>query len=119
ELAAALESSLARQGISAGRLRILAQLMDQGRPATHSELAQWSGVTNGTITGLVDGLEREGYVRREPSPDDRRVVMIALTPAGLAHVKKILPDHLTRLARLMSGLTKAQQRTLVQLLLKV
>ncbi len=119
ELAASLQSSLAMYGISEGRLRILGLLMDHDRPATHTELAEWSGVTAGTITGLIDGLERDRYVVRKASETDRRVILIEMTPAGQKHLDAILPGHLTRLSRMMSRLSKAEQRTLVKLLLKV
>ena len=119
ELAAALQISLAEYGISEGRLRVLAILMCRGEPATHSELAECSGVTKGTMTGLIDGLERDGFVRRQPSEEDRRATLIGLTPAGQASLDRILPDHLSRLSRLMAGLTGSEQRTLVRLLMKV
>ncbi|WP_395857297.1 MarR family winged helix-turn-helix transcriptional regulator [Cystobacter fuscus] len=41
-------------------------------------------VTPAVITGLLDRLERRGYVRREPEPDDRRRLRMVLTEAGLA-----------------------------------
>lgn len=43
------------------------------RPAmTASELASLTGLTTGAVTGVVARLERRGYLRREPDPDDRR-----------------------------------------------
>src|SRR5690606_3906622 len=94
-------------------------LLDRPQPATHSELAEESGVTKGTITGLVDGLERDGYVRRQPDKRDRRVSRIALTAAGEAYLDEILPEHLARLSRVMNGLSAEEQCTLVSLLRKV
>lgn len=119
EVEAAVDASLARLGISEGRLRILAILLDRPGAATHSELAEESGVTKGTITGLVDGLERDGYVQRQPDAQDRRVSRIALTPAGEAYLDEILPGHLARLSRVMSGLTETEQCQLVTLLRKL
>lgn len=119
ELESAVRTSLSKRGISEGRLRILGILLDRPEAATHSELADESGVTKGTITGLVDGLERDGYVQRLPDEQDRRVTRIQLTPAGQAYLDEILPGHLSRLARLMAGLTPAEQRMLVELLRKV
>ena len=119
ELASALQESLARYGITEGRLRAMAILLEQDRPLTHSELADLSGVTKGTVTGLVDGLARDGYVERQPDPDDRRVVKVALTAAGQACVARILPDHLSRLSRMMANLTEAEQQALIELLHKV
>lgn len=118
-LGTALEASLARRGVSEGRLRILAMLLDLGKPATHSQLAEMSCVTKGTITGLIDGLEYDGLVRRLPDPDDRRVTFIELSRGGEAYLDRILPGHLKRLSQLMSGLSREEQRQLVTLLGKV
>ncbi len=119
EVQAALEASLAKHDMSEGRLRVLVLLLDQDQPIPHSELADLSCVTKGTITGLVDSLERDGYVERQPDQDDRRVVKIALTRAGRAVIDRILPGHLTRLSKMMRRLTKREQKSLIDLLTKV
>ncbi|KFA93877.1 MarR family winged helix-turn-helix transcriptional regulator [Archangium violaceum] len=51
-------------------------------PLSMGELARRVGVTEKTITGIVDRLEREGYAQRERDPADRRVVHVRLTPRG-------------------------------------
>jgi DNA-binding Lrp family transcriptional regulator len=51
-------------------------LLDQHGPSTAGRLAQLSGFTTGAITGIVDRLERAGYARREPHPNDRRSIVI-------------------------------------------
>ena len=45
-------------------------------PITAGELAQRTGLTTGAITGLIDRLEKAGFVRRAKDPDDRRRVVI-------------------------------------------
>lgn len=50
---------------------------------TMGELARRIGVTEKTVTGIVDRLERESYVQRERDATDRRVVRVCLTPKGL------------------------------------
>lgn len=60
-------------------------------------LARRLMVTPAVITGMLDRLERQGYVRREPEPDDRRRLRMVLTEAGLAvseHVRKALTGEL-------------------------
>ncbi|WP_413815960.1 MarR family winged helix-turn-helix transcriptional regulator [Kitasatospora purpeofusca] len=54
-------------------------------PMTPGELGARTGLTTGPTTRLVDRLEAAGYVRRAPSPDDRRKVIIEPVgkPAGL------------------------------------
>jgi DNA-binding MarR family transcriptional regulator len=51
-------------------------LIVRHQPLTAGRLAELTGLTTGAITGLVDRLERRGYVRREPHPRDRRSVMV-------------------------------------------
>lgn len=120
EVSAAKKETLARYGLSEGRLHVLALLMEHHpRPLSHSELAELSSVTKGNITGLVDGLERDGQVRREDSEEDRRVSLISLTSLGQQLIENILPNYFTRLAALMGELSIAERKTLVSLLTKV
>lgn len=118
-LAAALEASLVGYGLSEGRLRMLGTLLLEDGPLAHCKLAERTSVTRGTITGLVDSLERDGLVRRRPDEHDRRVTLVELTAEGRALLDRVLPGHLARLSRLMSGLTRDEQKQLVALLLKV
>lgn len=119
EVSAQLQLSLDSFGISEGRLRVLGYVLYVGAPATHSQLAEAAMVTKGTVTGLVDGLEREKLVRRFPSAEDRRVSLIDLTPAGRRLLDEILPGHLRRLSELMRGVSPAERKTLTRLLEKV
>ncbi len=50
--------------------------------ASPSEIANWLHMSPAAITGRLDALERRGFVRRLPSPDDRRKVLVELTAAG-------------------------------------
>jgi DNA-binding MarR family transcriptional regulator len=49
--------------------------------ATAGEFAKATGLTTGAITGVIDRLERAGYVRRERDPSDRRKVIVRARPA--------------------------------------
>jgi DNA-binding MarR family transcriptional regulator len=51
------------------------------------------------LTRLVDGLERDGYVRREVDPANRRATLVVLTPAGLAALEQAWPTHLRGVER--------------------
>ena len=72
---------------SAGGL-VLGLLRDHG-PMTPSELGEGLIVTRATVTGLLDSLERRGYVRREPHATDRRSLVVELTPEGLAVLQQV------------------------------
>src|SRR5688500_8720523 len=61
------------------------------------ELARLWQVTPAVITGVIDRLERRELVRREPDPDDRRRLRLALTDAGLAAsalVERVLTEEM-------------------------
>jgi DNA-binding IclR family transcriptional regulator len=79
ELSAAViffhEAVAAHLGMNATEWKCLG-LLDQHGPAAAGRLARLSGFTTGAITGIVDRLERAGYVRRERNPRDRRSVII-------------------------------------------
>ena len=88
-------------------------------PLTPAELADRTGVTRATITGLVDTLERAGLVTRTPHPDDRRMMSIGLTKEGEKTLAQIMPEHFRRMAWLMEPLSEKERKTFVRLLTKV
>ena len=53
-----------------------------------SELGQHLFLDNSTITGLTDRLEKEGFVRRQANPKDRRIYLIHITPEGIKEVNQ-------------------------------
>ena len=78
-------------------------------PLTMGELARRVGVTEKTITGLVDRLEGDGYVARERDPGDRRVVRARLTGKG-ARVQRELDAHIQEKLSLALGLLDPPDR---------
>ena len=63
-------------------------LIKQKSGQSMSELSQILSVDNSTLTGLVDRLERAGFVRRNSDPDDRRALNIDITEAGIRELEK-------------------------------
>ena len=76
-------------GMSYARGRVVAALHALG-PVKMRELSQAVGVTPRTITGLVDALEADGWVARQADPTDRRVTIVALTPAASSAFARLL-----------------------------
>jgi DNA-binding MarR family transcriptional regulator len=76
-------------GMSYARGRVVAALHALG-PVKMRELSQAVGVTPRTITGLVDALEADGWVARQSDPADRRVTIVALTPAAASAFARLL-----------------------------
>ena len=63
-------------------------LLKQQSGRTMTELSQILSIDNSTITGLIDRLEKAGFVKRNSSPHDRRVSQIHITQEGIDEVKK-------------------------------
>ena len=74
--------------VSAAGGLVLGILRDQG-PLSPSALSDRLIVTRATVTGVLDSLERRGFVRRSPNPSDRRGQVATLTPAGLAVLQEV------------------------------
>jgi len=88
-------------------------------PRTPAELAEAAGVTRATMTGLIDTLERDGYVKREPDPEDRRMMSVLLTAKGERFLHDLLPGHFKLISKLMAPLNEIERKTLVRLLTKI
>lgn len=78
-------------------------------PLTMGELARRVGITEKTITGVVDRLERAGQLRRERDEHDRRVVRARLTNKGTALHKKLHSEMSKNMVRIL-GLLDARDR---------
>src|SRR5579871_3034773 len=72
-------------GISGSDMDCMDFLNMEGR-MTAGRLAELTGLTTGAITGVVDRMEKAGFVRRERDDSDRRKVFIALVPERLAEI---------------------------------
>jgi DNA-binding MarR family transcriptional regulator len=88
-----------RLGISPADLETMDLLHIHG-PLTAGRLAELTGLTTGAITGVVDRLERAGFVRRERDATDRRRVIVHLVPDRARKVGKMFEP----LARAMAQL---------------
>ena len=120
-----IESQLAGFEISQGRFGVLMALWGScqragcKQPLMPAELAERTGVTRATITGLVDTLERAGLVKRARHAEDRRMMSVGLTRRGEKLLGKIIPGHFRRMAWLMEPLGESERRTFVRLLVKL
>jgi DNA-binding MarR family transcriptional regulator len=114
----AQRATFARYELDPPAFDVLATLRRSGAPFELSagDLMRSAMVTSGAITQRLDRLETRGLVRRDPHPNDGRVVLVSLTPAGRELVDRVLPDHLATEERLLAGLTPQQRTALADLL---
>src|SRR5690349_15709554 len=82
-------AAAARAELNVTDLEVIGML-ELGGPMTAGQLADLMGLTTGAITGMIDRMEKAGYIRRERDPDDGRRVIVQLASDGDA-LKKIAP----------------------------
>lgn len=110
---------LSPHGLSEGRFVLLFLLDTAPDGLAPNTLAERAGVTRATITGLLDGLERERLVARHAEANDRRGLRIRLTPAGKQVAQAVFEQHSHWIAGLYGGLSSTERKQLLGLLDKV
>jgi DNA-binding MarR family transcriptional regulator len=115
EVRASLEAELVEEfGLTEGDYAVLVALSEAAdRRARMCDLAASLHLTPGGLTRRLDGLVAKGLVAREPSEQDRRVVMAVLTDEGMALLERAAPVHVAGVRRhLLDHLTRDELRTI-------
>lgn len=110
---------LAPRQLSEGKFVLLFLLHGQAGGLSPHELAARAGVTRATVTGLLDGLERDGFVSRQPGQDDRRRIAVVLTPKGRTAAARLFKEHTQWIGSLFDPLSPTERGQLGELLAKV
>jgi DNA-binding MarR family transcriptional regulator len=100
-------------GVSSSDLECLDFLNLEGR-VTAGRLAELTGLTTGAITGVIDRLEKAGFVRRERDDEDRRKVFIAPVPETIARVGKCYEPVQRAMLELWSAYSESELRLLLR-----
>jgi DNA-binding MarR family transcriptional regulator len=101
------------------RATLLLGLTLKREPAGMRELGESLGMSPRNMTVLVDGLEKEGLVRRVSHRHDRRIKLVELTRAGKRVAEQELGPSLSTAATLFDDFTPAERGELLRLLVKV
>jgi DNA-binding MarR family transcriptional regulator len=114
----ARREAFSAHGIEAWEFDVLAALRRAGEPYELSpgRLLKETLVTSGTMTNRVDRLAARGRVERHPDPDDRRGVIVRLTPTGVRTVDSAFEALLAAEAHLLTTLSARDQKKLADLL---
>ena len=111
----ALDRELAPLDITGAQFVILMNLAS-GEVDSASKLCKGVSYDPGAMTRMLDRLERKGLIRRARCGNDRRRVILELTPEGKAVYPKLVTSYVNVLNRFMHGLNKAEARQLETLL---
>lgn len=109
---------LGKHGLSEGKFVILFLLQDQPEGLSPRDLAERAGVSRATTTGLLDGLERDGFLSRQGGQKDRRTLNVRLTDHGKAKTCDLFAEHAKWITTLFANLSHQEKTTLSTLLKK-
>lgn len=111
-------SEMERAGTTPARARLLMTLQCHGS-CKMTDIGGYLDVTPRSVTKLVDGLEQEGLVVREPHPHDRRISMIRLTPQGMRVCKESTLANHAAITSLYEHLNPTDRQHLARILNKL
>lgn len=106
-------------GMTVPRASLLLGLAGKGVGIGMGELGELLGQSPRGMTVLVDGLEKEGLVRRVPHGDDRRITLVEITDAGTRLAEKRLGPSQLMAATLFDDLTPKERAELLRLMKKL
>jgi DNA-binding MarR family transcriptional regulator len=86
---------------------------------TAGQLSRATGLTSGAITGVIDRLEKAGYVRREPDARDRRKVIVVPRQERIREIGKLFESLGRNMARAMSSYSAKESEVLIDFMTRV
>lgn len=113
-----IEALFEHEELTFTQWRVLMCLRD-GLANTSADISRELSHDKGSMTRIVDQLEVRGLLRRQRDDQDRRIVFLALTPAGRAAVHRIVPKVVAFFNNLLEGFTPDEVRRITTLLKKL
>lgn len=107
---------LAPYGLSESKFLLLSLLNERDDGAPPHTLADLAGVTRATMTGLLDGMARDGLLTRAHDLHDRRKIVVRLTPKGTSLAAELGETHRRWIGSIGAGLTADERAVLSGLL---
>ena len=98
-------------GMALADLQCMGLLSD--KPSAPSQLAAQLGLTTGAMTKVLDRLQNAGFITRSADPSDRRRIIIAANPAGLAELAGHFGPLGDQMSAYLSGCTRAELETIL------
>ena len=118
-----VEAYFLNYNLTQARFFVLFHLLDKHTknpvPRTPAYLAELSAVTRSSMTSLLDTLEKDSLITRQPHSSDHRMVYVFITPKGQKLVNDSLPGHLKNIADMMSSLSIPERKRIILLLSKI
>ncbi|MFG6121352.1 MULTISPECIES: MarR family winged helix-turn-helix transcriptional regulator [Thalassobacillus] len=113
-----VKKDIQRYGLNATEFGVLELLYHQGEQPLQ-KIGEKILLASGSITYVVDKLEKKAYLERIPCPNDRRITYAAITPKGEKMLNDIFPDHWKQIEQITDGLTEEEKLQAIELLKKL
>lgn len=114
----AVEKLVSQHNITIQEFDVLAVIRRCGPPFRQpvGVLCEHSLISSGAMTNRIDRLEKKGLINREPNPEDRRGVLVALSSSGRVLIDKLVTERLKEAQDRVSVLSPEEQENLNSLL---
>ncbi|SMC74208.1 MarR family winged helix-turn-helix transcriptional regulator [Sporomusa malonica] len=107
-----------RYGLNQTEFAVLELLYHKG-PHPLQQIGEKILITSGSITYVINKLEKKGLLERKPCEEDRRIVYATLTEHGKALLAEIFPQHAETLTKAFQGLTVEEKQFAIDLVKKI
>lgn len=107
-----------KYGLNSTEFGVLELLHHRGRQPIQ-KIGQKILLRSGSMTYVVDKLEKRGFLERLLCEEDKRVTYISITETGVELIQSIFPEHTKNIESLMSGLDAKEQNEAIDLLRKL
>src|SRR5512146_2985530 len=102
--------------LSAAAGLVLSILADSETPVSPNLIAARLIISRASVTSLLDSLEKRGYVKRQPHPSDRRMLLVELTSSGRQVANQFRPIVHKHQKVWLNALNEKEQEQLIQTL---
>ena len=114
----AYDQRFADLGLNLSEASLLAFVEENG-PLTQTRLAERLGLGRAATGSVIDSMEKRGWVERQPDPDDRRVWLVTITPAGKELVEEINARDRVFRSELRTGISREDRQHLAGVLVRL
>jgi len=110
----AVENHLSTHGLNPRQAVIMEYLFHNPEgQVTPARLADEVSLTRSAITSALDALEKSGYLVRGQHPEDRRSVVVTLTPEGRRRIQGYLPVRYARMNQVVGSLDASERKVMI------
>ncbi|RWR13613.1 MarR family transcriptional regulator [Siminovitchia fortis] len=113
-----IKQDVSNYGVNLSEFTVLEALYHKGQ-MTVQQICSKVLIASGSMTYVIDKLEKKGMLERKACPEDRRVVHLMLTEAGKAFMEKVFPKHQQLIEDIFGDVSEKEKEMLIDLLKRI